>query len=85
MHAPPDVTISKQESISRARRNCAIGHAQQRAVAEWGEGIEHIIGGQRTNNTRFREPMQRGDPADDVVIPLRPHEEQVGRGQNGHR
>ncbi len=62
-----------------------IGHAHHGAVAERGEGIEHVVGRQCTVDTVPDQAMHRRNTANDVVISIRSHQKEIPGRQHRHR
>jgi hypothetical protein len=62
-----------------------VGHADQRAVAERRERVEHVVGGERADDAVIEQPMRGRDAARHMVVVLAPHEEEIGGGQHRHR
>jgi hypothetical protein len=60
-----------------------VGHAEQRAVAERREGIEHIVAGEGAVDTVVEQLVGCHHSSQHVVILVPTHEVQVRRGQHG--
>ncbi len=55
-----------------------VGHANERAVPERGERIEDVVARQRTIAPLFDEQVRVDEPTPHIVVPLAPHQEQIG-------
>ncbi len=60
-----------------------IGHPQQRRVAERREGIEHIVGGDRTQHAMSDQSVRQGEAARRIMGGATAHQIEIGCRQHG--